>query len=113
MGTKRIVSDVKAFSGLAWNSEVKKMYFINFCKFTLEEYDWNPNNGEICVFVGIHFSMQALRIIPYFSGNGKVAFNFNANTGISTSAPIGFEMANCESQCIILLVFTKLIPGIS
>lgn len=49
-GTKRIVGDVKVSSGLAWNNEAKKLYFINSCKFSLDEYDWNPNNGEICEF---------------------------------------------------------------
>lgn len=47
-GVKRLMSDVKVSSGLAWNEDARKFYYIDTCKYAIEKYDWSPKTGRIC-----------------------------------------------------------------
>lgn len=45
---KKHLSKVSIANGLAWNMELKKMYYIDSPKRTVDEYDYDPVKGEIC-----------------------------------------------------------------
>lgn len=42
------ISGIGISNGLAWNDELKKIYYIDSHKGFLEEYDFDINNGTIC-----------------------------------------------------------------
>lgn len=42
------ISKVGISNGLTWNDELKKMYYIDSHKGTLDEYDFDIDEGTIC-----------------------------------------------------------------
>lgn len=48
LGVKRLIADQLVSSGMDWNKEAKKFYFIELCRYVVREYDWNPKTEEIC-----------------------------------------------------------------
>lgn len=46
--TTKHLSDVGISNGLAWNDELNKMYYIDSHTGTLDEYDFDINEGKIC-----------------------------------------------------------------
>lgn len=42
------LSKVSIANGLAWNLTLKKMYYIDSPKRTVDQYDYNVDKGEIC-----------------------------------------------------------------
>jgi gluconolactonase len=45
---KTHLTKVSIANGLAWNLELKKMYYIDSPRRTIDEYDYNIDKGEIC-----------------------------------------------------------------
>lgn len=45
---KALEGDIGISNGLAWNLAKRKMYYIDSCKLSVREYDWNPDTGDIC-----------------------------------------------------------------
>lgn len=47
-GLVRLLDNLRVANGLAWNRKTNKFYYVDSCDFYVREYDWNPNNGDIC-----------------------------------------------------------------
>lgn len=48
---KTHLTKVSIANGLAWNLALKKMYYIDSPLRTVDQYDYNKEKGEICMFV--------------------------------------------------------------
>lgn len=47
-GVQRNFNNMRISSGLDWNTKEKKFYHNSACSFNTMEYDWNPQNGNLC-----------------------------------------------------------------
>lgn len=52
---KTHLTKVSIANGLAWNVKLKKMYYIDSPRRTVDQYDYNIDKGEICKFVIFQF----------------------------------------------------------
>lgn len=46
-GVTQLKRNVIASSGMAWNRNTNKFYYIDSCKYNIREYDWSPNTDLI------------------------------------------------------------------
>lgn len=65
-GTRRVLGDINIPSGMAWNEDDKKFYLVNTCKFTLDEYNWNPKTGKISKSWSFGFWIKECNIYHLF-----------------------------------------------
>lgn len=49
--TTKHISKIGISNGLAWNPELKKFYYIDTHKGTVDAYDFDSKNGSICKYL--------------------------------------------------------------
>lgn len=47
-GVNEVLNNIYISNGMAWDESKNKFYYIDSGKFDVKEYDYNPNNGNIC-----------------------------------------------------------------
>lgn len=48
-GLTQVFGDVKLSAGIAWNEKKNKMYYSDFCRYQIVEFDWEPTTGDLCI----------------------------------------------------------------
>lgn len=51
---KKHLSKVSISNGLAWNTTLNKVYYIDSPKRTVDQYDYDANKGSICEFYNLN-----------------------------------------------------------
>ena len=47
---KKHLSNISISNGLAWSSDLKKMYYIDSLKVTIDEYEVDLKHGSLCIY---------------------------------------------------------------
>ncbi|XP_031627367.1 regucalcin-like [Contarinia nasturtii] len=71
-GTKKLLRNIRASSGIEWNEDNNKFYHTDSCSGVIREYDWDPKTGDIC--------------------NGRVVFKYKKRIGELLVVPIGLTI---------------------
>lgn len=93
-----IIQNLDTSAGCAWNKKKNLFYFFDSCTYTIYEYCWSPQTGNISEKQIVLYQKRKL-FFNIFLENPRPVYNFDPN---QTYVPLGMDI-NCRGNLFVAL----------